>query len=51
MIELVRYCFMALYRDDIINNHYIILNDNYFYSDFYAANENEAVKYFKSLVL
>lgn len=51
MIELVRYCFMALYRDDIINNHYIILNDNYFYSDFYAANENEAIKYFKSLVL
>lgn len=33
MIELVRCCFIVLYRDNIINNHYIILNDNYFYSD------------------
>lgn len=41
MIELDKRCFLALYRDEVINNHYIILNDGYFYRDFYAQNDTE----------
>lgn len=50
MIELDRRYFLALYCDEVINNHYIILNDGYFYRDFYAKNDTKAIKYFKSLV-
>lgn len=49
MIELDRRYFLALYRDEV-NNHYIILNDGYFYRDFYAKNDTKALQYFKSLV-
>lgn len=56
MIELDRRYFLVLYRDDlyrddeVISNHYIILNDNYFNRDFYAKNDTKALQYFKSLV-
>ena len=50
MIELDRRYFLALYRDEVISSHYIILNDNYFYRDFYKKNDTEALQYFKSLV-
>lgn len=50
MIELDRQYFLVLYRDEVISNHYIILNDNYFNRDFCAKNDTEALQYFKSLV-
>lgn len=34
MIESDRRYFLALYRDEVISNHYIILNDNYLNRDF-----------------
>lgn len=49
MIELNRRCFLALYHDEV--NRYIILNDGYFYREFYSQNDEEAIKYFKSLEL
>ena len=49
MIELDRRYFLALYRDEVISNHYIILNDGYFHRDFYAKKNTEALQYFKSL--
>lgn len=47
MIELDRRYFLALYHDEV--NRYVILNDGYFYCEFYLQNDEEAINFFKSL--
>lgn len=47
MKEIDRKVFVSLCRDNFYENHYIVLCDGNYQSDFYANNDSEAIDRFR----
>lgn len=48
MKEIERRLFVSLCRDNFKRNHYIVLNDGNYHADFYADNDDDAIRIFRA---
>lgn len=51
MKEIDRRCFMSLNRDNRNYHHFIVLVDGYYNTEFWADNDDDAIRIFREEIL